>query len=285
MLKVDKIKIIITLILCSIALTAYLVFQNNLIQTSRYTIYHENIPDDFDGYTIVQVSDLHNKDFGDQLTEKISQEEPDMIAVTGDLIDRNRTDIPAAVTIMEELTEIAPVFFVSGNHEVESMQYDLLKSELNHINVINMDNVYEELAEGSSQLGLVGIEDPMILVFEEFEIAEDYENVMKQRINELSEQTSSDFLILLSHRAELMDVYEKTSIDLVLTGHAHGGQIRLPFINGIYAPSQGYFPEYTDGVYESNNTKMVVSRGLGNSIFPLRINNRPELVVVILRTE
>jgi len=92
----------------------------------------------------------------------------------------------------------------------------------------------------------------------------------------------STYTVLLSHRPELFDVYADNNIDLVLSGHAHGGQVRLPFIDGLAAPNQGLFPQYSEGVHENNRTKMVVSRGLGNSIFPIRINNRPELVVFTL---
>ena len=90
------------------------------------------------------------------------------------------------------------------------------------------------------------------------------------------------FQLLLSHRPEFMDMYVRYDIDLVLSGHAHGGQFRLPFLGGLYAPSQGFFPKYDAGLFEEENTKMIVSRGIGNSAFPLRFNNRPELVLITL---
>lgn len=263
----------------------YLYWQNNSIEVSYYTIFESELPIEFDGFKIVHISDTHNKDFGSQLSEKIIDEEPDVIFMTGDLVDRNRTDIPVAVATLEDVVDVAPIYFVSGNHEMEFGQYKYLKTELDRIGVLNLDNRNDYFSVEDSRIGLLGIHDPMFITPEEIEEAGSAAAVFLAEIDRLLSESTADFNILLSHRAELMSHYVNSNIDLVFSGHAHGGQIRLPFLNGLFAPSQGFMPVYTSGVYEESETKMVVSRGLGNSIFPFRINNRPELVVVTLNSQ
>lgn len=272
-------------VLIILILSTYLLWQNNAIEVSYFNFSEDTIPKEFDGYKIVQVSDLHNKNFRNQLTNKVTEENPDIIVVTGDVIDRNRTDIPVAVEALENFVDIAPVYFVTGNHEVLSGQFDLLQEEMDRIGVVNLDNSYDTLFAGDSEISLIGIEDPLLILYENIEDIGFAELSIQGTIEKQLNKIGTDFNILLSHRAELLHIYSKTSIDIALTGHAHGGQIRLPFIGGVYSPSQGLLPEYTNGMYEDNGTKMVVSRGLGNSIFPFRISNRPELVVVTLESE
>lgn len=284
MRKSKKAFILVTVLLV-LLIPVYLYWQNNAIEISYYNFSEKNIPEAFNGYKIVQVSDLHNKDFKDQLTNKVSDEEPDVILVTGDVIDRNRTNIVTAVNALEELVELAPVYFVSGNHEVASGVYDVLREELKRIGVINLDNAIETLTVNEAEIGLIGIEDPLMHQIDEIDRIGSRELLIEQTIEELLMESGADYTILMSHRAELLSVYAQTSVDLTVTGHAHGGQIRLPFINGVYAPSQGFFPEFTGGIYEENGSQMIVSRGLGNSAFPLRINNRPELIVITLESE
>lgn len=274
----------VLMLLLSIGFIIYGYNQNNAIEISYYSISDESIPDSFHDYKIVQVSDLHTKDFNGTLHEKIRAEEPDIIAITGDLIDRNRTDLDFAVQAVEEMLDIAPVYFVSGNHEIASGEYENLSNELEKVGVRNLDNDFEVIEKEGEFLGLIGLEDPLLLTYEEVEESGAGEKVIEENLNSLIEETGTDYTVLLSHRAELMEIYASTPINIALTGHAHGGQIRLPFIEGLFSPSQGFFPNYTSGVYEENGTQMIVSRGLGNSIFPVRINNRPDLVVVTLKT-
>lgn len=277
--KLIKVVIILFLIILT---ASYLVWQNNAIEVSYFNHSDPAIPVAFNGYTVAQVSDLHNKDFGDQLIDKVADVEPDVIVVTGDVIDRNRTDIPVAIKAMEDLMEIAQVYFITGNHEIASGVYSDLQIEMSRIGIINLDNATERLEINGTAIGLIGIEDPLFLLLDDVEEAGSPEILIQNTIDELLEEVDTEFNILLSHRAELMAIYRETDVDLVFTGHAHGGQIRLPLVEGVFAPSQGFLPDYTSGVYNQNETTMIVSRGLGNSVFPLRINNRPELVVVTL---
>lgn len=284
MKKFKRTRLLIILLLIMMT-AAYLVWQNNAIQVTHYDFRHADIPEAFDGYTIVQVSDLHNKDFGNQLTDKVREQNPDMIAVTGDVIDSNRTDIPVAIEALTELVEMAPVYFVSGNHEVASEQYPELKAEMEAIGVMNIDDSALLLEREDAEIGLIGLEDPLLATLDEIEAAGSQDQFLQNSLIGLTDEIDSEFNLLLSHRAEVMELYAQTDVDLALTGHAHGGQIRVPGVNGIYAPTQGFFPEYTSGLYEEGDTQMIVSRGLGNSLFPFRVNNRPELIVVTLEAE
>lgn len=263
----------------------YFYWGNNAIETTHFDYVNEEIPDSFDGYTIMQVSDLHNKDFHGELIPKIEKADPDIIVVTGDLIDRNRTDLAVAEDFLEEAMAIAPVYFVSGNHEVASGKYPELQEIVDQTGVTNLDNDSLVLTQDNDQINLLGLADPLTLQLDEVIEEGSEAGVIKNTIEDISTDGPDHFDLLLSHRPELFDVYKDTGIDLVLTGHAHGGQIRLPFIGGLYAPTQGFLPEYTNGKYIEDQTTMILSRGLGNSIFPLRVFNRPELVVVTLESE
>ena len=164
-----------------------------------------------------------------------------------------------------------------GNEKIENL-IEKIKQINNEVNiVIILENKKEELKINESSINLIGIDDPR-MAHESF--ISDSEIVKVELDN--TKYNGDKYNILLSHRPELFDTYVEKKIDLILTGHAHGGQIRIPFIGGIIAPNQGFFPKYTSGVIEKNKTTMVVSRGIGNSIIPLRINNRPELVVITL---
>lgn len=270
-------------LLSILAVGVYLYWGNTAVQTSHFTYSNEKIPESFDDYKVVQVSDLHNTSFDGDLISKIRNEEPDIIVVTGDIIDRNRTDLGVAQDFLEQVIALAPVYFVSGNHEVASGKYPELQEILDEVGVTNLDNDNEVLTKGDEEINLLGLADPLTIFYEEIDEEGSEELVIKRNLTEVSEDTSDTALnLLLSHRAELMEIYADSDVDLALTGHAHGGQIRLPIIGGLFSPSQGFFPKYTTGEYLENNTTMIVSRGLGNSIFPLRVLNRPELVVITL---
>lgn len=253
---------------------------NAAIQSTKIDIYGERIPAGLDGFTIVHVSDLHNAEFGtnnEMLLTEIKAASPDIIAVTGDLIDSRRHDIPKAMKFIDYAMNIAPIYYVSGNNEAWSGQYDELKERLLESGVVVLESEYATIEHGGVSLRLLGLSDP------DFLLRYDKSSLIDYQLKDMADG-SGDYSILLSHRPELFDIYAEHDIDLVLSGHAHGGQIRLPFIGGLAAPNQGLFPEYAEGLHEINNTQMIISRGLGNSVFPLRVNNRPELIVATLRT-
>lgn len=255
---------------------------NAALELNTYTISSRGLPDAFDGYRIAQVSDLHNAEFGDgnqRLLDMLREAEPDMIAITGDLIDSRKTNIAVALAFAEEAVRIAPCYYVSGNHEARVPEYRELKAGLEAAGVTVLDDARVEIEISGKSITIIGVNDPSFLA--------DYLTsdaaVMDRKLSELSSEDTS-FTILLSHRPELFDTYAAHDMDLVLTGHAHGGQFRLPLIGGLIAPNQGLFPKYDDGLYSEGNTNMIVSRGLGNSIIPFRFNNRPEVVLIELKS-
>lgn len=257
-------------------LGAFLYWQNNGLMLTEMT-YCGDIPEGFDGYKILQVADLQNKVFGkkqEPLLRKIEQSTPDIIVLTGDLLDRNRTDVDAAMEFIKEIVNIAPVYFVSGNHEHQSGEWERLADAMVEAGVTILDNGKSVIWRNGDTITLLGLEDKKANRY--------YDKVL----HTLMAGQEDGFNILLSHRPELFETYAAEGIDLVFTGHAHGGQIRIPFLKqGIFAPHQGFFPKYTEGMHEKDGTVMVVSRGLGNSSFPFRIFNRPELIALTLRME
>jgi hypothetical protein len=273
-----KILILVTVIIW------FCVWQNNNIVITKSDYVSIKIPSDFDGFTIVQISDLHNKNFGEnqiKILNKVQSVSPDIIIITGDLIDRRKYDLDIAMTFINGAVDIAPVYYVSGNHEAWSGKYPLIKKNLIDSGVNVLDNTIVEFFKGSSSISILGVSDPDFLTNDYMDGTNSTE--MEENLTQLS--SDDNFKILLSHRPELFDLYSDKSIDLIFSGHAHGGQFRIPLIGGLIAPDQGLFPKFTNGSYTKNSSTMFVSRGLGNSIVPIRIFNRPELVVVTLKNK
>ena len=277
---------IISLLVCLIALSAYLYWENTTIEVTFLEVVYSAIPVDFDGFTIAHISDLHNTEFGQQqerLLQKLVEAAPDLIAITGDLLDSYHPNITVAMEFINGAIAIAPVYYVTGNHESRLPElYAQLREQMESAGVVVLDNKAVTLEYGSSIIRVLGVDDPTFSA--ESDQYEDNEQVISSQLDVLLDDQSA-YTILLSHRPELFDVYHEAGIDLVLCGHAHGGQVRLPFIGALFAPNQGFFPEYTAGLYRQGDTQMVVSRGLGNSSFPIRINNPPELVVITLQAD
>ncbi len=277
-----KHKILAVVVIAVIVVCGYLYWQNTSISISESEYCNAKIPETFEGFTIAQVSDLHNKMFGKNqkyLLAKLKSSEPDIIVVTGDIIDRRKYHLDNAISFVKGAVKIAPVYYVSGNHEAWLADFESAKDQLIDAGLIFMDDTSVTLKNGDTSIGLLGVSDPDFLT-------KDYAegNDVTKMIRQLAKWSADDrFKILLTHRPELFDLYAENKMDLVFAGHAHGGQIRIPFLGALVAPDQGWFPQYTNGCYVEGDTTMFVSRGLGNSLFPLRINNRPEIVVVKLK--
>ncbi len=201
------------------------------------------------------------------------------IAVTGDLIDSRNPDVDIAMAFINGALDIATVYYATGNHEAWSGKFEELEKKISEAGVVLLRDAMQEIERNGQSIYLMGLDDPDFAAPGEGHDA--VAKLFSQKLDLLLEQTEG-YYILLSHRPELFDTYTDFGVNLVLSGHAHGGQIRLPFIGGLAAPNQGFFPKFTDGCYENGDTKMVVSRGLGNSLFPVRINNRPEIVAITL---
>jgi len=286
-----KRNIVIVLSVVLLLFAWFLNFENNSINVTSIGVKHEAIPVKFNGYKIVQISDLHGKMFGpDQsdLVLAVKKTNPDLIVVTGDLIDRRHYDEEPGVLLLEKVKDVAPAYFVTGNHEWWSGRFDFLEERLvrSGVNVLRGDHI--KIERGGQSLIVVGIDD-VAKYFDAPDFGDSVEARNRAVIRELSNATEGitreDFTILLAHRPENMPIYSAFGMDLILSGHTHGGQINIPFIGALVAPDQGFFPKYSAGVYEEDGSTMVINRGLGNSIFPVRLLNRPEIVVVTLRTQ
>ena len=261
------------------------VWGNTALMTNAVAISSSRIPAAFSGFRIAQVSDLHNAEFGKnnaELLKLLSESRPDIIVITGNLIDANHTDVGIALGFAQESVRIAPTYYVTGNHEVASQQYDTLKAGLEEAGVIVLEDEAISLEQGGETISLIGLADPDFTV--KGEMFGEAPVMVSAKLKNLNDGEGK-YTIMLSHRSELFETYVNCGIDLVFAGHAHGGQFRLPFIGGVIAPNQGLFPKYDAGLYTDGGTNMVVSRGIGNSIIPLRFNNRPEIVLVELNAE
>lgn len=273
---------IISILTVLLFVTARLIYKSNTsIEVNHYTIEDQLIPKAFDDTVIVHISDLHNKEFGTnqkELLETIKNIGPDMIAVTGDLIDTKNTDIDIvrSMDFINGAVDIAPTYFVTGNHDLKSLQYPELEKKLIDAGVIVLRDQVREIKNKDYSLYIVGLDDPV-------SNNGGQNPSFEEKLSRLSNETDG-YTILLSHRPEKFDIYVD-QVNLVLSGHTHGGQIRFPFIGALVAPDQGFFPKYSDGLYEEGNSKMIISRGLGTSVIPIRFNNSPEIIVVTLRAE
>ena len=261
-------KRLLYLLLGLVLLTCFFYFQNNSIVTTQYNFSSDKVPQNFNGYKIVQLSDLHSKSFGNNqsdLVKKVKKVKPDLIVFTGDLIDSDRYDEKTSLTLMEKLVQIAPVYYVTGNHEWWSGKFNSLEDKLKDTGVQVMRNTVEEITIGNDKIQIIGIDDPA-KVNESYAERAIAEEDITNSIKGLEEGVN--FKILLSHRPELFSLYTQYEFDVVFSGHAHGGQVRIPFVGGLVAPNQGLFPEYSSGMHDVDNTTMIVNRGLGNSIIP-----------------
>lgn len=220
-----------------LVLIVWTVWENTALERNTYTIRSPELPDVFDGYRIAQVSDLHNAEFGDRnqrLLEMLREAEPDMIAITGDLIDSRKTNIAVALAFAEDAVKIAPCYYVSGNHEARVSEYQDLKTGLEAAGVTVLDDAQVKIEVSGESITVIGVNDPS---FHADYLTSDAA-VMDRKLSELSSEAAG-FTILLSHRPELFDTYADHNMNLVLSGHTHGGQFRLPLIGGLIAPNQG----------------------------------------------
>lgn len=285
------------------------IYQNRHITVTKFEVGSSRIPEAFEGFRIVQLTDIHSllgEEMVEQLVKKTAALQPDLIVITGDLVDskiystqnnerlsgkRQEGAGQEMLALVEKLLSIAPVWFVYGNHEMillDDPQNNPFKQELEEMGVEILNNRAASLERDGERIQILGVQDPATL-YKDAVFANAGHNTEEKMHTLLQAVTQGikeeDFTVLLSHRPETFSVYQQYPVDLVLTGHAHGGQFRIPFWGGLYAPGQGYFPKYTGGMYEENGCKMIVGRGIGNSVIPFRIFNEPEIVSVTLHRD
>jgi uncharacterized protein len=271
---------IFAILLLAILVVILALDSNTRLVVDERPLYFDSLPAAFDGYRIAQLSDVHAAVFGKDnktLLGAVSKARPDIIVVTGDLInydDDEASDMGIVRPLVRALIKIAPVYYVTGNHEWDTdWLRDLLKM-LGDEGVVVLRNGYERLTAGKDAVVLAGLDDPN---------GPKDMKTPEAVVSEIRDREGDPFIILLEHRNDYVNKFAGLGIDLVLCGHTHGGIIRLPFIGGLIGPSRDWFPEYSGGLYTSAGTKMLVSRGVGNHTGVPRFLNNPEIPLVILR--
>lgn len=281
-----KIFIIVFLILVVVLFLVRLQIDANVIQTSRFNLESSKIPKSFDGYKIVHISDLHSKEFGKDnkpLIEKITQEKPDIVVLTGDMVSANETDYTVFFSLVSELTQKYKVYFIPGNHEqaLNPKEKSEIITYLEDRGVDVLDNEVAIIKSGDEEINLYG------LWYSNKYYSENDEYILDEElISELIGNADTDsYNILLSHNPRYFLTYVQWGADLTLSGHVHGGMVRIPFVGAVFSPDEGFFPKYDAGLYtEESGKSIVVSRGLGSGSRGFRLFNRPDLVVITLHS-
>lgn len=242
----------------------WLLWGNLTVGLTTITLEEDGLPHAFDGYRIAHVSDLHNTHLWQKAIAQLRKAQPDIICITGDIVDSNHTDIDAALAFTAEAVMLAPCYYITGNHELllDAAEYEKLTTTMKAQGVVVLDNASVIMEADGQQICVAGI------------------SWGSPYLGKLKEPDT--YTVLLAHAPEDFESYASAGYDLVLSGHVHGGQFRVPFVGGLLAPGYGFLPEYDSGIYSNGNTDMIVSRGIGNSIIPVRFNNRPEVILVIL---
>lgn len=245
------------------------------LEISRYEVKSQKLPESFDGFKIVQLSDLHGAEFGEDgmgLVEKVKELEPDIIALTGDFVT-DEGDLAAVKKLAGRLTELCPVYFVSGNHEFGSGLAIKVRNILERAGVKYLSNEYLTINRGDDEILLGGVEDPLA-----------YADMLSpdELAQKMNDAAPDAFKILLGHRNYWMTEYPELPVDLIFCGHAHGGLIRIPGVGGLIGTDRRLFPDFDAGQFNNGRYTLIVSRGLGNSVPIPRIFNRPEIVCVEL---
>lgn len=223
------------------------------------------------------VTDFHSSDNAEEVAAMVASCAPDAVLLVGDLFDDDTANRPTerTLSLMRQLSAQYPCYYVSGNHEAWTGEMDALYQQTEEAGVTVLRMSSGVLTVRGQRIALCGIPDPYEMVFSG---APDTEEQLRQALEDVD---SADFTVLLAHRPELLAKYAQFPFDLVVSGHAHGGQVRIPgVLNGLYAPNQGWFPKLAGGAYTQDGTTLIVSRGLAVRTRLLRIFNRPEVVLV-----
>lgn len=245
------------------------------LEISRYEVKSQKLPESFDGFKIVQLSDLHGAEFGEDgmgLVEKVKELEPDIIALTGDFVT-DEGDLAAVEKLAARLVKLCPVYFVSGNHEFGSGLAVKVRNILERAGVKYLSNEYLTINRGEDEILLGGVEDPLA-----------YADMLNpdELAQKMNDAAPDAFKILLGHRNYWMTEYPELPVDLIFCGHAHGGLIRIPGVGGLIGTDRRLFPDFDAGQFNNGRYTLIVSRGLGNSVPIPRVFNRPEIVCVEL---
>lgn len=267
------------IILAMAAALLWLIYDSSEnLQVTSYDISSSRLPSGFDGFRIVQLSDLHGAQFGEdgkELADTVSALSPDIIALTGDFVT-DEGDLDAVRKLVAELVRICPVYFISGNHEFGSGLAQQVREIMENAGVKYLSNEFLTISRGGESIVLAGVEDP--LAYADMPDPAEFAETLR-------EAYPTEFTVLLGHRNYWIEEYPELPVDIIFCGHAHGGLVRLPGIGGLISTDRTLFPDYDAGLYETDGYTLVVSRGLGNSVPIPRILNRPEIVLTTLHSK
>ena len=272
------------IVLVAFAILFALTFlQNTLIEVSNYEIKNDKIPKEFNNFKIVHLSDFHNygnKNYSTKLINKIINENPSIIVMTGDMVNKYDRNFKKFFKLAEVLSKKYEIYYIVGNHEKRLRKDDLslLIKKLNEFGVKTLSDEKITIMRGKAYINIYGIDIPLSY-YKIKNKPSNIDEVINAVLNKCSEK---EYNILLAHNPLYFEEYIKHNVDLTLSGHVHGGMIRLPYIGGLLSPERKFFPKYSSGMYEINNKKLIVSRGIGHSRPGIRLFNMPEILCITL---
>ena len=283
---------IVVLVCITLIFISILMCFSKKIDVTKYTISNKKIPEEFNGFKILQLSDFHSEGYRDTtegLIDKVKNINPDIIVMTGDMVSWDMENIEEVKILIKSLSEVYPIYYIDGNHEhlaevLRQGRYEAFNKFMQALGVTTIKNDYVEIYKGDKYINLYGINLPLDgatgLYVDKFQLEKNY--VEKT----LPEADGEEFNILLAHTPTFIKQYSKWGADLVLAGHMHGGIARIPFTNiGLLSPGRTIFPKYAAGKFKVKNSTMIVNRGIGTSSFKLRIFNNPEITVITLKSK
>jgi predicted MPP superfamily phosphohydrolase len=272
-----KIRRLLALLALFALAAGFVYWQNFTLQVEPVELFFESLPPQFDGLRVAELSDLHGRSFGKnnvRLLRTLQKARPDMICICGDLFDE-KTDLTMLEPLLTGLTDIAPVYYVTGNHEWQVKNLREILQKMRAWGVTVLENEGRVLSRGGAEMVVAGVHDP----------CGPYDmKTPAALVRELRSAQGNDFILMLSHRNDELAMWSQLGVQLVLSGHCHGGVVRLPFVGGVFGTRRELFPEYDAGVYRQDGTTLFVSRGLGYTNVHFRLFNRPHVPIMILRS-
>ncbi len=272
-----KIRRLLALLALFALAAGFVYWQNFTLQVEPVELFFESLPPQFDGLRVAELSDLHGRSFGKnnvRLLRTLQKARPDMICICGDLFDE-KTDLTMLEPLLTGLTDIAPVYYVTGNHEWQVKNLREILQKMRAWGVTVLENEERVLSRGGAEMVVAGVHDP----------CGPYDmKTPAALVRELRSAQGNDFILMLSHRNDELAMWSQLGVQLVLSGHCHGGVVRLPFVGGVFGTRRELFPEYDAGVYRQDGTTLFVSRGLGYTNVHFRLFNRPHVPIMILRS-
>ena len=272
-----KIRRLLALLALFALAAGFVYWQNFTLQVEPVELFFESLPPQFDGLRVAELSDLHGRSFGKnnvRLLRTLQKARPDMICICGDLFDE-KTDLTMLEPLLTGLTDIAPVYYVTGNHEWQVKNLREILQKMRAWGVTVLENEGRVLSRGGAEMVVAGVHDP----------CGPYDmKTPAALVRELRSARGNDFILMLSHRNDELAMWSQLGVQLVLSGHCHGGVVRLPFVGGVFGTRRELFPEYDAGVYRQDGTTLFVSRGLGYTNVHFRLFNRPHVPIMILRS-